>query len=550
MKLKRFLSCLLTLVLVCSTMLTGCSKDGSMFSDMKDIARIKAYEFTAQGSIALKSEDEDGIPIDIGFAMDGKTDGKSASANMSITWGALTYTLNDFIRMTDNTLYINLSSLLSSLSSYMGSSTAIPGIKSWVSIPVTEPNEESQKLSLTFYDAIIDSFEKICKDQKIRQTGDTWTLDLSGEQMVSFLQAALEEINTNFSSWYDSYVTLLEKSGNTELLKDYSDLFGDYSDLSDESDEEPKDESDKKAKEETDDKSDEESTDPIQALKDGKEEALKEWAESYTTYKEAINDLAASISSGETKLSAKYDVSLSGKEGSQNAEQTVEFTLEDTKEASSANITANQKLTEISEVTVEAPAADDVMAFEEFSELMSSFMDLSGLLGDLEDDEESSLSEDEMKAITSSLKENQAYLYNSASETLKPYVLTFDQDLYTTDSNIGDYNMDLWIKGAESSYASVAYEQGKFSDDIAYYLEDGQKTSTMSTDIGDISYYTATKLDEWDCYTTTFGIQLDEESYFIGILELEKDAKLDAEACLKSLLKELKPYEGNSSSSV
>lgn len=536
MNLKRLLSCLLTVILVCGTVLTGCGKDGSMFSDMKDMARIKAYEFTAQGSVALKSENEDDIPIDISFTMDGKTDGKSAMANMSITWGAVTYTLDDFMRITDNTFYINLSSLMSSLSSLFGSSDMLTGVKSWISIPVATMSDENRELYLDFYDAVIDSFEKVCKDQDISQKDDTWTLNISGEQMVSFLRTGLEEINTNFSSWYDSYVALLEKSGNTEFLKDYSDLLKEYSD------EETDEKADKKTDEET-------VEDPIQALKDGKEDTMKEWAENYESYKESIDNLSVSISSGETNASAKYDVSLTGKEGSRNAEQAVEFTVEDTKKSRTSTMSLNQKLTEISNVTVEAPAADDVMTFEEFSELISSFMNLSDLLGS-EDDEELSLPEEEVAAITSSLKENQAYLYNSSYEDMKPYVLTFDKDLYTVNSNIGDYSMDLWINNTESSYASVAYEQGKFSDDIAYYLEDGRNTSTMSTDIGDISYYTATETDEWDCYTTTFGIQLDEETYFVGILELEKDAKLDAETCLKSLLKELKPYEGNASGTV
>lgn len=544
MNLKRLLSCLLTVILVCGAVLTGCGKDGSMFSDMKDIARIKAYEFTAQGSVALQSENEDDIPINISFTMDGKTDGKSAMANMSVTWGAVTYTLDDFIRMTDNTCYINLSSLTSSLSSLLGSGDMLTGVKSWISIPVTAMSDENRELYLDFYDAVIDSFEKVCKDQDISQKDDTWTLDISGEQMVSFLRTGLEEINTNFSSWYDSYVALLEKSGNTELLKDYSDLLKEYS--AEDTDGETNGETD----EETDPKSDEKAMDdPIQALKDGKEDAMNEWAENYESYKESIDDLSASISSGETNASAKYDVSLTGKEGARNAEQEFGFTVEDTEKSRSYAISLNQKLTEIGDVTVEAPTADDVMTFEEFSELISSFMNLSDLLGS-EDNEDLSLPEEEIEAITSSLKENQAYLYNSSYEDMKPYVLTFDKDLYTVNSNIGDYSMDLWINNTESSYASVAYEQGNFSDDIAYYLEDGQKTSTMSTDIGDISYYTATEADEWDCYTTTFGIQLDEKSYFVGILELEKDAKLDAETCLKSLLKELKPYEGNASGTV
>lgn len=299
------------------------------------------------------------------------------------------------------------------------------------------------------------------------------------------------------------------------------------------------------------------SEDPIQALKDGKEEAVEAWNEAYDSYKDALNDMSESISNGEMNVSGKYNVSLTGKEGSRSADQSVEFNLEDTANSESMVMTLNQKMTEISEVAADAPDADDVMTFEEFSELLSAFMDFNDLLDDseyyddyydgYEDYEEYTLSDEDIAAITSSLKDNQAYLYNSYYEDMKPYTLTFDADLYELDTNIGDYSLDLWIKNTDS-YASIAYDQGNLADDMeVYYLEEGQKLSAMSTDIGEISYYTADEVDEWDCYTTTFGIQLDEKSYLVGILELEKAANLDTETCLKSLLKELKPYEGGSS---
>ena len=552
MNLKRFLSCLLTVILVCSTVLTGCGKDGSMFSDMKDTARIEVCEFSTQGSITLNSNEED--PTDIRFTADGKTDGKSAAVNMSITQGAVTYTLDDFLRMTDNTLYINLSSILASVSSLFGGSDLLSGIKNWVSIPVSEINEDTRKLYLDFYDAIIDSFEKACKDQEISQSGDVWTLNVSGDKLVSFIQSALEEMNTNFSSWYDLYVDLLEKSGGSELLDDYSSLseFG-FSKDEDESDD-------------SDGSSDDNSQDPIQALKDNKEDAVKAWNEAYSAWKEQLAAMEKAINNGTIHTSITYSVSLTGKEGSRNGEQAFEFQFENTQpsdfsdsdsilSSDSLSITMNQTIKEISEVTVEAPSSDDVMTFEELSYILESFMNLNSFWGGLGYDEdeslyEDSLSEEEAAAITASLKDNQAYLYHSDSDSTKPYVLTFDKTLYEIDSNIGDYTMDLWVRNAEASYASVAYEDGTLSEDLLYYLEDGQKTSSMTTDIGDVLYYTADEADEWDCYTTTFGIQLDEQHYFIGILELEKDADLDAETYLKGLLKELKPYETDSSSSL
>lgn len=533
MKLKRLFSCLITLILVCSAILTGCSgnKD-TMFSDMKDIARIKTYEFTAEGSIALDSNNEDDIPVDISFSMDGKTNGKAVAANMSIGWGAITYSLDDFIRMTDGTLYMNMSCIFSSLSAMFGGSDMMSGMKAWVSIPVSETSDETQKLSLDFYDTIIDSFEKACKDQEISQSGDTWTLNISGEQMVSFLQSGLEEINTNFSSWYDLYVTLLEKSVNSELLKDYAALFGEDSD---------------------EESANETAKDPIQSLKDGKKDAVTKWGEKYTSYKENLDNLEKSISSGEAKASAKYDVSLTGKEGSRTAEQAIKFNLEDTKTTDSAAMTINHKITETGDVTVEAPNADDVMTFEEYSELISSFMGYISPLDDYSDDdyEDYSIGDEEAAAISSSLKNNQVYLYNSYYEDMKPYVLTFDADLYEIDTNIVDCNMDFWLKDSDSSYISVAYDQGSLTEDMeTYYLEEGQKTSAMSTDIGDISYYTAAEVDEWDCYTTVFGIQLDGGNYLAGILELEKDADVNAETCIKGLLKELKPYTAASSDTI
>lgn len=516
MKTKRLFSCLLASLLCCCLLLTGCSsKNDTMFSAMKEIYRISSYEFHTQADITFQMEGEE---IPFSFTLEGMADKDSMCADMTVSMGALSCTLDDFIRMTDGTMYINFSSLASipMVGDYL------EGTSDWVSIPATQMSDDTRSLYFDFYDVMIDALETSCKDQTISQENDIWTLEIPGEKMASFAQAVLEQINTNFSDWYDLYVELLEKSGSSEMLKDYAALYG----------------------EETEE-------DPVQALKDGKEDALAEWEEMYPSLKESLDEMEEAISNGEITTSASYQVSLTGKDGSRQASQILDFNLTETETSEFITFSMNHEMKEISKVDVEAPAQDQVMSFEEFMEAYEESM--SGYY-DYDDDMDISyyetLSDEEYNAILSNLGENQIYLYNSSEEDLEPYVLTYDADLYSVEEPIGDYSLYLDITGTDS-YVDVAYDSGVLTDDLTeYYLEEGQTTAELSTDIGTIIYSTASEADGWGYITTTFGMQLDDNSYLIGLLDIDSSTKQDVETCLKKLLKELKPYEGNASTSL
>ena len=516
MKTKRLFSCLLASLLCCCLLLTGCSsKNDTMFSAMKEIYRISSYEFHTQADITFQMEGEE---IPFSFTLEGMADKDSMCADMTVSMGALSCTLDDFIRMTDGTMYINFSSLASipMIGDYLA------GTSDWVSIPATQMSDDTRSLYFDFYDVMIDALETSCKDQTISQENDIWTLEIPGEKMASFAQAVLEQINTNFSDWYDLYVELLEKSGSSEMLKDYAALYG----------------------EETEE-------DPVQALKDGKEDALAEWEEMYPSLKESLDEMEEAISNGEITTSASYQVSLTGKDGSRQASQILDFNLTETETSEFITFSMNHEMKEISKVDVEAPAQDQVMSFEEFMEAYEESM--SGYY-DYDDDMDISyyetLSDEEYNAILSNLGENQIYLYNSSEEDLEPYVLTYDADLYSVEEPIGDYSLYLDITGTDS-YVDVAYDSGVLTDDLTeYYLEEGQTTAELSTDIGTIIYSTASEADGWGYITTTFGMQLDDNSYLIGLLDIDSSTKQDVETCLKKLLKELKPYEGNASTSL
>lgn len=516
MKTKRLFSCLLASLLCCCLLLTGCSsKNDTMFSAMKEIYRISSYEFHTQADITFQMEGEE---IPFSFTLEGMADKDSMCADMTVSMGALSCTLDDFIRMTDGTMYINFSSLASipMVGDYL------EGTSDWVSIPATQMSDDTRSLYFDFYDVMIDALETSCKDQTISQENDIWTLEIPGEKMASFAQAVLEQINTNFSDWYDLYVELLEKSGSSEMLKDYAALYG----------------------EETEE-------DPVQALKDGKEDALAEWEEMYPSLKESLDEMEEAISNGEITTSASYQVSLTGKDGSRQASQVLDFNLTETETSEFITFSMNHEMKEISKVDVEAPAQDQVMSFEEFMEAYEESM--SGYY-DYDDDMDISyyetLSDEEYNAILSNLGENQIYLYNSSEEDLEPYVLTYDADLYSVEEPIGDYSLYLDITGTDS-YVDVAYDSGVLTDDLTeYYLEEGQTTAELSTDIGTIIYSTASEADGWGYITTTFGMQLDDNSYLIGLLDIDSSTKQDVETCLKKLLKELKPYEGNASTSL
>lgn len=115
-------------------------------------------------------------------------------------------------------------------------------------------------------------------------------------------------------------------------------------------------------------------------------------------------------------------------------------------------------------------------------------------------------------------------------------------DTFSTDEPIGDFYVDLDLKGTES-YVNIAYDSGTLKDDLkTYYLTDGQTLKELSTDIGTILYATGEDDDGWGYICTVFGMQLDDDSYLIGLLDLEENNKVDAETYLKKLLLEVTPY--------
>lgn len=518
MKIKKFISCLLLAALVCCTVLTGCSGKGSMFSDMKEISQITSAEFTGEGDVSIKSEEED---ITFHFTMDGKTNGKDCTVNMSFSSGALTITLDDFIRMTNNTIYINQSSLFSTL---FGSDD-VDGMKDWVSAPVNAADDEAQAMSRNFSNTLIDSLEKICSDQDISKNGDTWTMDIPGEKIVSFANAALDEIDANISSWYDLYVELLEASGSGELMKEYSALAGDDGEEGDEGDE-----------------------DMIQSLKDDKEENLNTWKDMGASFRDSLKNLDESISKQEAAASAKMDVSLSGKKGSRTAKESVSFQCENSKDSGSMSLSISQNLTETGDIFVEAPDEADVMTIEEYSQVMSDYF---SLYDDYGYEYDSGLDEDEEQAVLSSLKDDQIYLFNGDSSDMTPYVITLDPKIYTIDEQIGNYGLYLGITGSDSASASITYESGNLKDDLKdYYLPDGVSPSTLSTDAGDVLWYSESdEEEEGEAYVyTCFGIQLDKNTYLLGSTYSESGDGPDTESCIKGMFKEIRPYQSDSGS--
>lgn len=510
--MKRIFSYLLAVLLCCCLFLTGCShKEETMFSTLKEINQISSYEVHTQADINMET---DGESTPISLTVDGSAGNQNLKADIIVNFGAFSITLEDFIRMTDGTLYVNLSSLASipGISDYLEMTT------DWISFPVNTQNEKALKEYQDFYNAFIDALEIACKDQTITQENDTWKLELSGKQIVSFAQAALEQVNTNFSDWYDLYVAILEKSGSDDLLKEYAALSG----------------------EEAED-------DPIQALKDGKEEALNSWKEMYPSLQESLTELEESISKGEMKASAAYEISLTGKTESRKATQKLIFDLTEAASSDFIHLSIEQTMTEAKEPEVEAPKKEEVTTFEDlmksYEELQNSYyeeFDDDSLFYDLEDD--IYMSDEEYNTIASSLEKNQIYLFNSEWENKTPYVLTYDTDTFSTDEPIGDFSVDLNLKGTES-YVNIAYDSGTLTDDLkTYYLTDGQTLKELSTDIGTILYATDKDDDGWGYIYTVFGMQLDDDSYLIGLLDLEESNKVDAETYLKKLLLELTPY--------
>ncbi|MDO5409451.1 MAG: hypothetical protein Q4F21_03245 [Lachnospiraceae bacterium] len=534
MKTKRLLSCLLIILLLCTGILSGCSGSdkATMFSDMKKIGEIRSCEYDSTIDFKVKSDDED---IQCSISLNGKTGTKAASADMTVTWGPATYTFKDFFRMTDKTLYFNLSSVFAI---FGGTDVLGDDMKDWISLPGTELDEKTYSASLDLYKAIIDSLEKACKDQDISKNKDTWTLNIPSEKMIPFAKAALEEVNSNISSWYDKYVEYIEKSGTEELLKEYSALLGEI-------------EPDKK------DDTEDAAEDPVKELKEGKEDALKQWNKMYDEYQKLLDETQKAISDKKMTASGKFDVSLTGKEGSRTASESISFKAEDKDAKNSISFQMSQNMKEIKEVKVDAPSKDDVMTIDEFSNLLGVFM--GGLLDDtsMEDDiqysvNENSLTLDEQKELNDNLKKNQAYLYSSESSKLKPYLLTFDSDVFSPeDGKIGDYFLGmLFNEYKDDSYAGLSYEDISLSEYFSYYIEEEEmeknyKTTDLSTKAGKVTYVTSKKDEDGYCLTT-FGIPLSKNTCLAGSFYLKKENTSKVESYLQALFKDLKPCEKNS----
>lgn len=509
MKIKKLFLCLLAMTLVLSSILTGCSGGETMFADMKEISQIKSKEFSVNCDISMKSEEGE-LPVKI--TMDGKSDGQSAAVNLSVSSGALTFTLDDFVRMTDGTVYINLSPLF--FSSMMMEKP--DGMKDWISVPVSAADSESDAMYIGFTSTIIDSFEMACKNQDISKDGDTWTLNIPGDKLAAFACTALDQIDANISGWYDLYVEILDKTGSDELLKQYYALSGEEAE-----------------------------EDLIKSLKEEKADALKSWAETSTSLREQLNTLDKSISSGEANASGKLEISLSGKEGSRTAAEAIAFNYENLSDGTAISISFDEKLTETDEISVEAPDPSNVMTAEEYSALMSDYYSSY-------DEDYTGLSEEEENSIRASLKENQLFMYDSYNKDLPPCVITFDPKIYTAEEQLGNYSADLSINNEDRDYCfgAVFYEQGNLKQDMKdYYLEEGAYTSVLSHDAGEIIWSVSQKPDELGIYNVTFGIQLTDDTYLSAILSIDKNNDTTVKSYIEGFFKEIHLSEFPSASS-
>ena len=535
MKKRQLLSWLLLLVLFACSVLTGCSGKETMFSTLKKASQISSFEFQFEGSFQTTSSDEDEEDTSGRFVVKGATDGKSAHADMTITQDDVSITLEDFIRFKDNTVYLNMSSITTLMGMTDSSSFAANGLKKWISIPVSEMDADASKLEKEFYSSLIDSLEKACSGQDISKDGDTWTLDIPSDKVVSFCRNVLKEVNANLSDWYDQYVEILEKSGYENLLKEYEDLAGGslISMYDSDDDEDPSDDSS------SSEEDGEDSESFIQQLKDSKNDNLATWKETASSLEESLNEFEQQIKDNKASASSKFSIALTGKEGSRKADYLYEVKAEGTEEdiTSGMSISMKQSVTETGTVTVEAPDSSDVMTFSEFSDTMSSYMESM-----FEVDDDGSMTEEEEQALRAQLKgDNELLLYDSDYEDMTPYILTFDNKVYEPDDTLADYSTDLSFRSHANSYVSLYYSNGSLKEDMgAYYLDSSQPVKTMKTGIGEVSYATTADAEDDGYSSTVFGIQLDSKGYLLGTILVNPKDKLDVKDSISSLLKDIR----------
>ena len=321
-RFKKTIS-LLLIFLLCSLTLLGCQSKKTMFDVMKEAQEVTSAKVNMNLNMEVPNNEDF---QKIGVTISGTSSEKAAALDVDVTVNELSYSLKDFIRMVDNQMYLNFASIFK----ISGMSASDLGMKNWVSIPNASLNDDTLKSSKKLSSSLIAGFEVACKDQKITQDGDTYTLTIPKDKLVSFAQAILDVINSNIDSWYDEYVDVLEKSDIDSLLK----MSGDENLISD--------------------------------LKKNKKENLESWKK---TYNELTKELKENKIDSDIDSAITYSIKLTGKEGSRVVEQNIAADVKDSKD--SVNIKFTSKAEETSDIKVEAPSKDDIMSIDELNNLFN-----------------------------------------------------------------------------------------------------------------------------------------------------------------------------------
>lgn len=314
---------LLVIFLLCTLSLIGCQSKKTMFDVMKEAQEITSAKVNMNLTMEVPNSEDF---KKIGVTISGTGSEKAAAFDLDVTVDELSYSLKDFIRMVDNQMYLNFASIFK----ISGMSASDLGMKNWISVPNTGLNDESIKSSKTLSSSVLAGFEVACKDQKITQDGDTYTLTIPKDKLVSFAQAVLDVVNSNIDSWYDQYVDVLEKSDVDSLFK----ISGEENPLSD--------------------------------LKKNKKENLETWKKMYD---ELSKELKEGKIDSDIDSAITYSIKMTGKEGSRVVNQSIEANVKDANE--SAKIKFTSKSEETTDIKVEAPNKDDVMSIEELNNLFN-----------------------------------------------------------------------------------------------------------------------------------------------------------------------------------
>ncbi len=534
-KIRRILAVMLVLVMSLS-ILGGCNKKTkqTMFTVMEEAASMTHYSYEINMNLKSSAEGMDNMTI----KLTGKTDGEAATMGMKISYLYFTISVDDFITITEDAMYLDIEEIFSALAPVLlGTDYSLEDLEEefgvelkCVEIPFVEgmisfdKNEDYLKLMNSI-------LEKAFSDVKIESNKGTYTATVEG---VEALSKVVDAYLTGLIDNKDAIIDAIKGQNKIDekTMKDLLNLYmneiivaiekfnADYDmGITDEDIAELR----KEAEDEVENAINEADLSDMDSAYD----------ELFDTLEDEKDELVDTIAdSDDVNTTLEISDSLTGKEGSRVYECEVTFEAENTDTDEDIKINIKAVMTEDNDISIKAPKSYTSMSDLIYAVLVYTYE--SGLLDDsiLEDsgldiDIPSTEIETEKESDSSAVsEEEQVY---DGSVTLADYwtdnvaTIEYDKNVVTVDTEYSDPEYGHLCMAAvddEWCYMFMTYDAETTVDELYEYCKtcyndpenykDVVITDLTTRDNGNITIY------EFDIkYTSIAGEYSSYERYFI-----------------------------------